>query len=102
MGVVFGKINLINTDSGYQFFKTYCQKNNIKIVTDYPDDKLITTSNIPNLKVINQVGTEIKGQGTNIEGMDSDMFEVTIVGVPYPLYEEEFPYHVNAYKKMFL
>ncbi len=102
MGVVFGKINLINTDSGYQFFKTYSQKNNIKIVTDYPDDKLITTSNIPNLKVINQAGTEIKGQGTNIEGMDSDIFEVTIVGVPYPFYEEEFPYQVNAYKKMFL
>ena len=34
--------------------------------------------------------------------MDSDLFEVTIVGVPYPFYEEEFPYHVNAYKKMFL
>ena len=101
-GVVFGKINLLNIESGYQFFKTYCQRNNVKIVTDYPNDKLITTSNIPNLKVINQLGTEIKGQGTNIEGMDSDIFEVTIVGVPYPFYEEEFPYHVNAYKKMFL
>jgi len=74
MGVVFGKLTFINIESGYHFFKTYCQTNNIKIVTDYPNDKLITTEDIPNLKVINQNGIEIKGQGTNIEGMDSDVF----------------------------
>ena len=35
MGIVFGRINLISTDSAYHFFKKYCQTKNIKIVTDY-------------------------------------------------------------------
>ncbi len=101
MGIVFGKVNLIDIDSGYDFFKTYCQTNNINIITDDPDDRFIITSNIPNLKVINQSGAEIKGQGTNIEGMDTDVFEITILGVPHPFYEKEFPLHVKYYNELF-
>lgn len=101
MGVVFGNVTFDNIVSGYDFLKTYCLANNIEIITDYPDDKLIATTNIPNLKVINPNGIEIKGQGANIEGMDSDVFEVIIFGVPYPLFEEEFPHHVKAYNDQF-
>lgn len=101
MGVVFGKINFININSGYNFFKTYCLSNGIKIVTDYPDDRLIVTSDIPNLEVIVETGTKIKGIGTNVSGMDSDVFDITISGISYPFYEEEFPHHVKAYKEMF-
>lgn len=52
MGIVFGRVMLNNIVSGYDFLKTYCVKNNIVIITDYPEDKLIGTANIPNLKVI--------------------------------------------------
>ena len=102
MGVVFGEVMFDNIVSGYDFFKAYCLTNHIEIVTDYPDDRLITTSAIPKLRVINQNGIEIKGQGINIEGMDSDTFDITIIGIAYPFYEEEFPYHVKAYNEMFL
>ncbi|RZJ98831.1 MAG: hypothetical protein EOO46_23920 [Flavobacterium sp.] len=75
--------------------------NGIEIINDYPEDKLIATSDIPTLKIINSDGVEIKGQGTSIEGMDSDVFEITILGIPYPFYEEEFPHHVKAYEDQF-
>jgi hypothetical protein len=101
MGVVFGNVTFDNIVSGYDFLKTYCSTNNIEIITDYPDEKLIVTTDIPNLKVINPKGMEIKGQGININGMDSDVFEITILGVTYPFFEEEFPHHVKAYNNQF-
>lgn len=101
MGVVFGDIKLNDISSGYEFFKSYCVTNGIEIINDYPEDKLIATSDIPKLKIINSNGIEIKGQGTSIDGMDTDIFEVTILGVPYPFYEEEFPHHVKAYENKF-
>ena len=101
MGVVFGNVTFDNIVSGYDFLKTYCLTNNIEIITDYPDVKLIATTDIPNLKVINPNGIEIKGQGTNINGMDRDVFEITILGVSYPFFEEEFPHHVKAYNDQF-
>ena len=102
MGVVFGKVMFDSIVSGYDFFKAYCLTNQIEIITDYPDDRLITTSLIPKLRVITQNEIEIKGQGINIEGMDSDTFDIIIVGIAYPFYEEEFPHHVKAYNEMFL
>ena len=101
MGVVFGNIKLYDISSGYEFFKSYCMTNGIEIINDYPEDKLIATSDIPTLKIITSDGVEIKGQGTSIDGMDSDVFEVTILGIPYPFYEEEFPHHVKAYEDQF-
>jgi hypothetical protein len=101
MGVAFGRIQLTGITSGYDFFQSYCRNNKIEIVADYPDDRLITTSNIPNLTVIAPDGREIKGQGTNIEGMDREGFEVAIAGIPYPFFEEEFPHHVRTYNGQF-
>lgn len=101
MGVVMGQIDFINISSGYDFIKTYCLANSIEINTDYPDDRLISTGNIATLTVLDQNGIEIKGQGTNIEGMDSDFFQVTIWGIPYPFFEEEFPHHRKAYEDQF-
>lgn len=101
MGGVFGKINFKNISSGYDFIKTYCVTNNIELVTDYPEDKLILTRTINNLAVKNERGIEIKGVGNQISGMDSDEFEISLEGVPYPFYEEEFPHHVKAYDNQF-
>jgi hypothetical protein len=33
--------------------------------------------------------------------MDSDEFEITIVGIPYPYFETEFPEHVKKYNEKF-
>ena len=99
MGTVFGQIHLINIISGYDYFKSYCLTNNIALTDDYPEDKLISTQTIKNLKVLNENGIVIKGLGNQISGMDSDAFEITLVGISYPFFEEEFPNHVIEYKE---
>ncbi len=100
MGVVFGRINFLNVTSGYNFFKDYCSKNKLKF-TDYPNDKFISTSDLPNLQVFDKHGIEIKGLGCMVSGMDSDCFEIDIPGIAYPFYEQEFPHHVKTYADMF-
>ena len=101
MGVVFGQIEFTNTNFGYDFFKNYCLNNNIELADDYPEDNLISTRTIENLKVVNENGIEIKGLGNQISGMDEEDFEITIEGVAYPFFEEEFPHHVKAYNDQF-
>lgn len=101
MGVVFGVISFIELNIGYDYIKDYCKSNNIELASDYPEDKLISTRTIDNLKVLNESGTEIKGIGNQITGMDGEEFEISIEGIPYPFYEEEFPHHRKAYEEMF-
>lgn len=101
MGVVFGQIKFTAIESGYALFKTYCSANEVELYCDDVDKRLILTAHIPTLKVVNQNGVEIIGLATTIEGMDTDVFDVTIVGVPYPFYEEEFPHPIKAYHDLF-
>ena len=101
MGVVFGQIDSKTLSFGYNFIKDYCKSNNTEIAEDYPEDKLISTMTIDSLTVKSESDVEIKGVGNQISGMDSDGFEITILGIPYPFYEEEFPHYVKEYKVMF-
>lgn len=101
MGVVFGDIKFVDQNMGYDFIKNYCESMGIELASDYPEDKLISTMTIDTLIVKNEEGVEIKGIGNQISGMDSDVFEVTLLGVPYPFYEKEFPHHVKTYNEMF-
>jgi hypothetical protein len=101
MGVVFGQINFAEKNVGYDFIKKYCINNLIDIQTDYPDDKLITTGQIEKLKIYNSESFELVGLGNNIEGMDSDCFTITLLGLDSDVYEKEFPEYIKEYKKKF-
>jgi len=101
MGVVFGVISFSEENIGYDFIKDFCKSNNVELTNDSPEDKLISTRTIENLKVVNDSGVEIKGLGNQITGMDGEDFEISLEGVPYPFYEKEFPHHVKAYGEMF-
>jgi hypothetical protein len=102
MGVVFGKINFIDIPSGYDFFRRYCIVKNIEIIIDDPEEKLISTRTIENLVVKNELGIAIIPLlGNQIIGMDSNDFEITLEGVPYPFFEQEFPDHVKTYNDRF-
>jgi len=94
MGVVFGKLNFIGIESGYEFLKNYCIKKQIEF-TDYIDDRSISTRGISNLKIFDSYNNEIKGIASSISGMDSDNFEITLEGIPFPFYGEEFPEHIK-------
>jgi hypothetical protein len=100
MGVVFGNISFVNIPSPYKFFKEYCLLNSI-VFTDYPEDKFISTFDIPNLQIIDLDGIEIKGISNSIAGMDNEDYEISIIGIPYPFYEKEFPHHVKLYNNLF-
>ena len=100
MGCVHGQITFLYKILDYTFFSEYCKSNSIK-ADDYPEDKFISTQTIPNLRVLNENGTEIKGVGCYIAGMDSDGYEIYIIGIPYPFYGEEFPHHRKAYDDQF-
>ena len=62
---------------------------------------MISTMSISELKVINENGIEIKGIGNQITGMDNEEYEISIFGISYPFYEEEFPHHDKHYKNMY-
>ena len=100
MGVVFGRINP-STALDYNFIKKYCKSNNVQLATDYEEDKFLATYTIDQLRVINNKGIEIKGIGNQIAGMDGEGFEISIEGIPYPFYQEEFPHHRKEYDEMF-
>lgn len=102
MGVVFGLIEFSRIESPYEFFKEYCSKNDITVNMDDPEFEFIDTQNIPELKVFRQDGLEIKGvAGNTITGMKNEGYEISILGIAYPFYEEEFPHHVKEYRNMF-
>jgi hypothetical protein len=88
MRVVFGKIEFNEPSIDYDFLKAYCKSMDIELTADYPEDKLISSRTIESQKIINKTGIEVKGVGNQIIGMDSDGFEITLEGVPYPFYEE--------------
>lgn len=100
MGVVSGKINFINSISGFELFKNFCEnKSNVNEIDE--KHKFIDTQVIEDLKVFDEEGNEVKGVGNYITGMDSDGFEISIIGIPYPYYEQEFPHHVIEYYELY-
>ena len=103
MGVASGVLNFKDKNFGYKEIKEFCIKNNIETSMDEPEDKCISTMSLENnLKIINENGVEIKGiGGVNISGMDFDWYEIAILGISYPFYENEFPKHVKAYENYF-
>lgn len=101
MGVAFGQIEFNGIELPYKFLKEYCFNNEIELAFDYPEDKMISTMSISELKITSDKGIEIKGVGNQITGMDEEEYEISIFGIPYPFYEEEFPNHVAEYRSMF-
>lgn len=102
MGVVFGKIRLTVGDSLYSLFKAHCTSQEIPRNQDEEEIELIDTPTIDGLKVFRSDGIEIAGVlGASVSGFRDDGYEIAILGVPYPFYEEEFPHHTKAYEDRF-
>lgn len=97
MGIVYGEIIFDNIEFPYKFLKEYCVKNNVKINTDYPNDYLISTGIIPQLKVYLPNGKELNGWGAAITGMDSDKYAIQFEGINSELMQLEFEHHYNGY-----
>lgn len=101
MGVVFGKIELTDATINYTWLRKYCKDKHITIGYDFPEDLMITTLAIPALQVFTDTGIEIKAGALSLEGTDAEGYNINIVGVNSPSYEEEFPHHLQAYNDRF-
>ncbi len=98
MGVLIGEIEFKGIDSAYRFFKDYSIENNIILTLDDPEHKAIATMAIDSLKVIRQDGSEIKGLGNLIQGIEREYYEIHILGYPHM---DEFPHLLEKYIKQF-
>lgn len=97
IGMVHGKIEIEHPKFGYAFLKIYCAHQGLPLREDNPDLDLIATAPIENLRIQNEKGNYIQGQARQLIGMKSRGFEIVIMGIPFPFYEEEFPHHMEAY-----
>ena len=93
MGMVYGKVDFINTPSPYTFFKSFCQKFNIELAADYPDNKLLTTRIIPQLKIYNSKQEHIRGEGY-FTGMNNNDFQIEFRVYNFTTFKKEFQYHL--------
>ena len=101
MGVVVGIVDFDKPVSGYQLFLSHCQSAGIRPNEDSPGDRYIDTPAIPALEIQRPDGVVISGLGTCVQGFDDDRFQVTVFGISYPFYEEEFPHHCQTYRERF-
>jgi hypothetical protein len=101
LGLVAGKIELENIDSGYDFFSVYCKETESLINVDYPDFKFIDAENIRGLNLFTTNDELISGKTITIRGFDSDSFEVEVIGIQKNIYESLFPAHIDAYENQF-
>lgn len=101
MGVVWGTITFKITGSPYHLFLDHCRSANIKVNEVDEALEFIDTQAIPALQVFRANGTEIVGVGNAITGLREDGYAVTILGISYPFYAEEFPHHCKAYEERF-
>jgi hypothetical protein len=101
MGVAFGEIQFSSEEVGYEYLLSYCKEKNI-LISEYPEDNFFQThESVESLKILNEDGIEIKGLGNQLSVIKDETYEISVQGIPYPFYEEEFPHHVKAYNEMF-
>ena len=102
MGVVLGKVIFSISEDPYSLFKQHCLAHKVPINVDDEKFGVIDTQTIGELKVFRSDGVEISGvPGASICGMWEDGYQIAILGVPYPFYDEEFPHHTEAYDRKF-
>jgi hypothetical protein len=101
MGVVVGKISFCTTHSPYQLILDHCLAHQVPLNSAEPEFEYIDTQVIPGLQAFRDDGLEIVGQGCYVTGFKDDGYEITILGIPYPFYSEEFPHLREAYDHQF-
>ena len=102
MGVIGGSVTFSIAEDPYSFFKRYCVAHSVPINLDEEEFGFIDTQNMNGLKVFRPDGVEIAGvPGASICGFRDEGYAITVLGIPYPFYGEEFPHHCDAYEKQF-
>ena len=94
MGVVFGKVNFIDIENPYFFFKKYCDTNDI----DYhfiDDEKYIQTFELKHIK-INRSDSYFIRNGASFCGFDEDI-QIEMYNISSEIMKSEFLHHYYDY-----
>ena len=94
MGVVYGKVNFIDIENPYFFFKKYCDTNDI----DYhfiDDEKYIQTFELKHIK-INRSDSYFIRNGASFCGFD-EYFQIEMYNISSEIMKSEFLYHYYDY-----
>lgn len=93
MGVVYGKVNFIDIENPYFFFKKYCDTNDI----DYQfidDEKYIQTFELKLIKISNN--SDFIRNGASFCGFDED-FQIEMYNISSKIMKSEFLHHYYDY-----
>ena len=93
MGVVFGKVNFIDIENPYFFFKKYCDTNDI----DYQfidDEKYIQTFELKLIKISNN--SDFIRNGASFCGFNED-FQIEMYNISSKIMKSEFLHHYYDY-----
>lgn len=101
MGVVSGRVSFHTSKPPFHLILDHCRAHNVTLNSAEPGPEFIDTQAISGLRVFREDGLEIAGQGCCITGSKGDGYEITVLGVPYPFYGEEFPSQCKAYDEQF-
>ena len=102
MGVVGGRIEFQIDENPFELIKRHCEESGATINDFDSDLEYIDTQTIDDLRIYRADGREIEGiAGGAFSGFREEGYYVTILGVPYPFYAEEFPHHCDAYDNQF-
>ena len=91
MGVAFG---IFRPAEGYRQIQRACQAN-------HDQSRLALSARTPEGLPIPCEGVNIMDVSHEFEDGDPGNIEVSVLGIPYPCYEELFPGHVADYQKRF-
>lgn len=97
MGVIHGKVIFEEIDSPYNFFKEHCLKFKVELNSDIPEDRLIATRIIPQLKVFLENEYQLEGLGGTVTVMEPDDYEIEFYGITSELMQTEFKHHFDNY-----
>jgi hypothetical protein len=102
MGVASGLIHFCDIERPFELFRRYCESAGITINELDEKWEFIDTQVIPELKVFRGDGKEIHGEaGACITGMREEGYQISVLGIPYSFYGEEFARLRKAYDDQF-
>lgn len=101
MACAGGKINSSSFLINFEYLLTISNDPNIELNEVDHEHRFINISTSSEIAVYREDGAEIKGISINITGMDAEHFEIEVLGIYSPLYDEEFPQHVKSYNDQF-
>lgn len=102
MGVASGILQLTTDECPFELLRSHCEHAAVPINSLDVEVQFIDTQVIPDLKVYRSDGLEIVSEvGACITGMEEEGYQISVLGIPYPFYEEEFARLRQAYDEQF-